>query len=331
MAKSKQPPEVVKVNVTSTPVNQVEKYDMVTISRKNVRGAPYNPRIISDEAKRRLTKNLQEVGLLEPLVWNKQTGNLVSGHKRLNIMDTIIGRDDYDIRVAQVDLSPKREKEQNIAFNNQEMQGMFDMGGLQTILLDKGIDYTMAGFSAVDMTNMFGVTSAVSSQSAEKMKEVAEGIHKAQEVLDNIVESASFNEDDPDFQAQIIFKSPQERFDFFNACGIDSQPYVDGETLKRLLLDRAPDALTEVKEKAAANHTIIWLARKLIELPPTARLDALEEELKNIRELVKAEVTVKATAAPPPAAAEPEPAEEESLPVDDNFPISPKKGRKRKA
>lgn len=69
--------------------------------------APANPRTISDDARRKLRDNLKRVGLLQPLVWNRRSGNLVSGHQRLSQMDDLMGTANYHLTVAVVDLDDK--------------------------------------------------------------------------------------------------------------------------------------------------------------------------------------------------------------------------------
>lgn len=54
-----------------------------------VRHAPYNPRLDlkpGDPEYDKLAKVIGEFDLVEPLVWNKRTGNLVGGHQRLKIL-----------------------------------------------------------------------------------------------------------------------------------------------------------------------------------------------------------------------------------------------------
>ena len=49
-----------------------------------VNPAPYNPRIDlqpEDPEYKKLEKSIEEFGLVQLLVWNKRTGNLVGGHQ----------------------------------------------------------------------------------------------------------------------------------------------------------------------------------------------------------------------------------------------------------
>ena len=45
--------------------------------------AIYNPRKIKDKNLERLKDSIDNFGYLEIIIWNKQTGNKVSGHQRL--------------------------------------------------------------------------------------------------------------------------------------------------------------------------------------------------------------------------------------------------------
>jgi len=84
--------------------------------------APYNPRRISDRALKALGKSVERFGLVEPIVWNKQTGNVVGGHQRLKVLEEQ-GYTECDIVV--VDLSEVEEKALNLTLNNPEVQGEF--------------------------------------------------------------------------------------------------------------------------------------------------------------------------------------------------------------
>lgn len=126
------------------------------VKRSVLNFASYNPRKISDKAKKALRDNIERVGLLGGIVWNKRTGNLVSGHQRVTILDEINGYDgkgnDYFINVEVVDLSEKEEKEQNLFMNNKNVQGEFDEETLKTIMND--IDFSNAGFDDFDISSL---------------------------------------------------------------------------------------------------------------------------------------------------------------------------------
>lgn len=135
--------------------NKIRQAEQRTVKRSEINFASYNPRTISDEARKKLKKNLQTVGLLGGVVWNMRSGNLVSGHQKVSIMDAVnrydaeTGANDYEFRVEVVDFDDKTEKEQNLFMNNRAVQGTYDDDMLRELL--QGIDYTNAGFDDTDM------------------------------------------------------------------------------------------------------------------------------------------------------------------------------------
>lgn len=135
--------------------NKIRQAEQRTVKRSEINFASYNPRTISDEARKKLKKNLQTIGLLGGVVWNMRSGNLVSGHQKVSIMDAVnrydaeTGANDYEFRVEVVDFDDKTEKEQNLFMNNRAVQGTYDDDMLRELL--QGIDYTNAGFDDTDM------------------------------------------------------------------------------------------------------------------------------------------------------------------------------------
>jgi len=119
--------------------------------RSDIKNAPYNPRVIAPEARKRLMANLGKFGHMAPITVNRKTGNLVGGHQRLAATDAIEGSKDYLLDVAVVELSVADEKNQNIFLNNTAAQGEWDLGALTELLKDTDVDYTVAGFSNVDL------------------------------------------------------------------------------------------------------------------------------------------------------------------------------------
>ena len=63
-------------------VTRFERYELRQVERKDIRNAPYNPRILDPFARKKLVANLKQVGLLIPIVVNFRTMHIVAGHKR---------------------------------------------------------------------------------------------------------------------------------------------------------------------------------------------------------------------------------------------------------
>jgi len=129
--------------------------ETIIINRSQITFAPYNPRRQDPRVVAELKKNFKRVGFLGGVVWNQTTGNLVSGHKRIQAMDLIYGYDgtpgkDYQVRVERVMMDNKTEREQNIFMNSPTVQGAFDSDLLAAMIPD--IDYELAGLDQADIT-----------------------------------------------------------------------------------------------------------------------------------------------------------------------------------
>ena len=116
----------VKAKEKAGAATKFQRFETAEIARGDVKNAPYNPRRISDEARARLKKKIEEVGLVNVLVWNKRSGNLVSGHQRLSILDELEGGTDYRLTVSVVDVDERMEKELNVFLNNAGAMGDWD-------------------------------------------------------------------------------------------------------------------------------------------------------------------------------------------------------------
>lgn len=127
-----------------------------TINRAEIHGAPYNPRVIDDAARKRLMAAIKQDGLIGPLVWNETTGNLVSGHQRLSILDKLEKRKDYDLMVTVIQVDERKEKQLNVKFNNPSMQGDWDVQALADLVAGDGLGYEELGFSEADAQVLLG-------------------------------------------------------------------------------------------------------------------------------------------------------------------------------
>ena len=94
------------------------------ISLDELKPAPYNPRISLKAGMpgyERLARSLDEFDLVQPIVWNEQTGHIVSGHQRLQILKD---RGHTETDVVVVSLPLEREKALNITLNNSQVVGI---------------------------------------------------------------------------------------------------------------------------------------------------------------------------------------------------------------
>jgi DNA modification methylase len=114
--------------------------------------APYNPRkslVPGDPEFEKLRRSLGEFGLVEPLVWNKRTGNLVGGHQRFAVL---VAEGATTVEVSVVDLPLEKEKALNLALN--KIQGEWDQDKLAALLdeltKDASVELDLTGFERAE-------------------------------------------------------------------------------------------------------------------------------------------------------------------------------------
>ncbi len=91
------------------------------IRLEDVKCAPYNPRKMNKTEFEKLKNSIKEFGCVRPLIINKRTGNLVSGHQALKAAREL-GME--SLPALHIDVSEEREKILNIALNR--ISGAFD-------------------------------------------------------------------------------------------------------------------------------------------------------------------------------------------------------------
>lgn len=121
-----------------------------------IKAAAYNPRIDlqpGDVEYERLRRSMEEFGFVEPLVWNRRTGNLVGGHQRLKIL-AAQGAKRVDVSV--VDLPLEREQGLNVALN--KISGDWDERKLADLLTGLAeipdFDVGLTGFDETEVTHL---------------------------------------------------------------------------------------------------------------------------------------------------------------------------------
>jgi hypothetical protein len=213
-----------------------EKYDIQTISREAINMAQYNPRFIDEKNKKALEKGLKKNGLVEPLIWNKRTGNLVSGHQRISILDKLERGTNYELTVAAVDLDETEEKILNVQLNNQTMQGQFDIGLLGDLALDADINFGDFGFDDFDVKFMFGDDDHFQelfpdSKDVTAAKEDIKDIKANREAMNEKYKL----EQNADFYFVVVCESQKEKDELLKQMSVPLyEQYVTGKSLRRL-------------------------------------------------------------------------------------------------
>jgi hypothetical protein len=134
-----------------------QKFQSLRIKRSEIKNLPLNPRTISANAKKRLKKFIERVGLLGPVNYNTTTGHVYGGNQRLAVLDALEGGQDYLLDVAAAKLTPKQEARAVTGLNSQELQGDWDLPLLAKLLgEDKQLDPEDYGFSQVSLDVLLG-------------------------------------------------------------------------------------------------------------------------------------------------------------------------------
>jgi hypothetical protein len=136
-------------------LTKFQRYTTKRIHRSEIKNAPYNPRRIGPAERKKLERVIKKLKLIEPPVWNENTGNLVGGHQRISIIDTLEGSQDYYIEVAANKMTEKQEREANIALNNPGAQGQWDIALLADMMRPGDLDLEAVGMTRMDMEIMF--------------------------------------------------------------------------------------------------------------------------------------------------------------------------------
>ncbi len=138
-----------------------------------IKPAAYNPRRKlepGDKEYESIKRSITEFGLVDPLIVNKKTGNLVGGHQRLTVL---LDMGVKEARVRLVDLSPAREKVLNVALN--KITGEWNDLALANLLeeIGKDGDLTLTGFDEMEHK---GLLESIKDEAPSGFKEVDENI-----------------------------------------------------------------------------------------------------------------------------------------------------------
>ena len=124
------------------------------IKLADVKPAAYNPRRQLKPGEKEyeaLKASISRWSLVEPLVVNLRTGNLVGGHQRYNVL---LDLGHTEAEAAIVDLDEKQEKLLNVALNR--VEGQWDYSKLEDLFSEFGMEDIFAtGFTEGEMKTLF--------------------------------------------------------------------------------------------------------------------------------------------------------------------------------
>jgi len=216
---------------------KIKQSETIVINRSQIQFAAYNPRLKDPKVVDSLKRNFKKVGFMGGIIWNKTTGNLVGGHKRVEAMDLIhnyTGENDYEIKVESVELDLKTEKEQNIYLNSKSQQGKDDFE-MMAVLIEE-IDVQAAGIeetyieliSEIVPTFEFGknddILNDINEVNGKAKKSFEERKEEMKKLKRDIRSDIGANQRQSHFTVQ--FKTYDEKADFLESIGINGDDII---------------------------------------------------------------------------------------------------------
>lgn len=233
-------------------LTRFERYELRQMVRRDLRGAPFNPRVLSARAKRLLRDNLSRIGLLEPPIYNLPTKYLIGGHQRLAILDSLEGHQDYRLTVAVTHLSDADAKAQMIFLNNPLAQGWWDLDRLAALLADPSVSADEAGLEPFDLQMLLSDeqlaqlsqgTTVNAAALAEPPSPVAEAMSRLDEIkaARQRGKQRMAERNDADFLVTVVFPNRTEKEAFLRRLNHDPwDRTIPAEDLLTWLASAAP-------------------------------------------------------------------------------------------
>ena len=212
-------------------VTKFQKFETVTIHRSQIKNAPYNPRFIDKHARVKLKNKIDKDGLVEALTWNEKTGNLVSGHQRISILDELNETQDYYLTVCKINVSDKKEKELNVFLNNSTAQGAYDFDLLKNMMADETVSVEEFGFDDLTVNEITGKDSTEAFFDTPVVKATVEQIQKINDAKKAMKEAGN-KRDDVNYYLTVVFQDATTVDAFLDKLKLPkTERYVDGNLL----------------------------------------------------------------------------------------------------
>lgn len=195
----------------------VDRWPTERVARRLITNAPYNPRKIGKKEREKLRHNLEKMGLMGGLVWNKRTGHLISGHQRIEIIDAMEGIPDYSLQVTVVDLDERDEKAQNIFLNNPDAQGEFELPKLEELLrqIDGNVE---SGYSQSDQIQIFG--RPIAAATIEAFEKAQLDYDTSKKLMEEI-KAKNVDAGADEFYCVLVFRDGKERNGVLERLGFE--------------------------------------------------------------------------------------------------------------
>jgi hypothetical protein len=127
-------------------VTEERQMKIITLPVSDLHPADYNPRkdlAPGDKQYEKLARSIETFGYVEPIVWNRTTGNIVGGHQRLKVL---VEQGYKTVEVVEVELNEQEERILNVSLN--KISGRWDNEKLTAILdeLKEQDEMALTGF-----------------------------------------------------------------------------------------------------------------------------------------------------------------------------------------
>lgn len=138
------------------------------VSPSELSPAGYNPRSMTAEQRKRLSRSVREFGMVDPIIARRADKLVVGGHQRLTAA--------LELGLAEVpvvyldDLDDNRAAALNVALNNPTAQGSWDIPKLTDLLARfeaDGFDATLTGFDHDELAAFLFVEPALAEDTAD--------------------------------------------------------------------------------------------------------------------------------------------------------------------
>lgn len=134
------------------------------ININDITGAEYNPRDISQEELTKLKNNIDEYGIVDPIIINLKNNRIVGGHQRYKalqlkgvteLLQINIGNIGWVFNTTELDIADENaEKILNLALNNISGEWNGKLSPLLQELKQKTKNYKLTGFDDLDIERL---------------------------------------------------------------------------------------------------------------------------------------------------------------------------------
>lgn len=200
-----------------------QRYVIETVLRSSIKEHPKNPRTITEGARKKLRAKMADVGLLQPLIVNRTTGYLLSGHQRLATLDSLErykpGKADYGVEVSMVELDEKQEAAMLVFLNNPSSMGQWDTAQLAD--LGDLVGFDDMGFDRVDVEIMFDGDARFDAlfDDAAPVKETKDALESIKADRASMKDSKAQSQS-VDYYVTVVCKDQQEKAELMKHLGI---------------------------------------------------------------------------------------------------------------